>query len=151
MPVPFIGVILIKREQYTAAIKQLTAAIDRAHLLGSYVNRGYCYERLGHKAEAVSDYGTALRLTATSALEQEAQELARIRLASLSKDGSTVSTDTVRLHSLQIGSKIVTNVIASASAPGTDLLLGGSFLSKLRHWSPRHNCQVRPACLPALL
>jgi clan AA aspartic protease (TIGR02281 family) len=266
----YLGVILIKREQFIAAIKQFTAAIDRAHLLGSYVNRGFCYERLSHNAEAISDYGVALRLTATNALEQEAQELARIRLASLSNErpagqplsllppgqgplgsvlqpapvpsatapsspvasqapapwpgdrdtspiqpkpvttvpvlpprmteaiplqlndgtysvlvtingkltvpftldsgatdtaipaeilltllhtgtiseadmldkknyrlanGSTVSTDTVRLHSLQIGSKIITDVIASVSAPNTDLLLGGSFLSKLRHWS----------------
>jgi hypothetical protein len=50
-------------------------------------------------------------------------------------DGSTVPSQTFRIRSLKVGSKVIENVNGSvASAKGT-LLLGQSFLSRFKSWS----------------
>jgi clan AA aspartic protease (TIGR02281 family) len=54
-------------------------------------------------------------------------------------DGSTVPSQTFRIRSLKVGSKVIENVNGSvASAKGT-LLLGQSFLSRFKSWSIDNN------------
>jgi clan AA aspartic protease (TIGR02281 family) len=49
-------------------------------------------------------------------------------------DGSSVDGETVRIHTLQVGDRIVENVTASVSKTGSDLLLGQSF-QHFKSWS----------------
>jgi aspartyl protease family protein len=50
-------------------------------------------------------------------------------------DGSVVPSQTFRIKSLQIGDKIVENVIGSIGSVKGDPLLGQSFLSRFKSWS----------------
>ncbi len=50
-------------------------------------------------------------------------------------DGSTVPSRTFRIRSLKVGGKVVENVNGSVASLGSGLLLGQSFLSRLKSWS----------------
>jgi clan AA aspartic protease (TIGR02281 family) len=86
----FRGEVLVKQGQYRAAIAEFTQAIERIHLLASFVERGYCYQRLGQNADALSDYAMALQLTPTNLADQQAQEAARLHSEAISKKFTAV-------------------------------------------------------------
>jgi hypothetical protein len=50
-------------------------------------------------------------------------------------DGSRVSSDTFRIHSLKVGDREVRDVIGSVTNDADSLLLGQSFLTRFRSWS----------------
>lgn len=50
-------------------------------------------------------------------------------------DGSTVPSRTFRIRSLKVGGKVVENVNGSVASLGSGLLLGQSFLGRLKSWS----------------
>jgi aspartyl protease family protein len=50
-------------------------------------------------------------------------------------DGSKVPSQTFRIRSLKIGEKVLENVNASVASVQGDLLLGQSFLGRLKSWS----------------
>jgi clan AA aspartic protease (TIGR02281 family) len=50
-------------------------------------------------------------------------------------DGSKVSSEIYRIESLKIGSLVMQNVTVRVSAENSSLLLGQSFLSRLKSWS----------------
>jgi clan AA aspartic protease (TIGR02281 family) len=50
-------------------------------------------------------------------------------------DGSTVPTPTFRLRSVKVGDRVLENVTGSIALGSGGLLLGQSFLSRLRSWS----------------
>jgi uncharacterized protein len=50
-------------------------------------------------------------------------------------DGSTVPSQTFRLRSLKVGSKVIENVSGSVTSVKGTLLLGQSFLNRFRSWS----------------
>lgn len=57
-------------------------------------------------------------------------------------DGSTVSSEIYRIASLRIGGIIIENVTVRIAAEKSDLLLGQSFLSRLKSWSMDNARQV---------
>jgi clan AA aspartic protease (TIGR02281 family) len=57
-------------------------------------------------------------------------------------DGSTVSGETFRIHTLKVGDREVRDVIGSVSNDENTLLLGQSFLSRFRSWSIDNQRQV---------
>jgi clan AA aspartic protease (TIGR02281 family) len=50
-------------------------------------------------------------------------------------DGSKVTSQTFRIRSLKVGDMVVQDVTGSVSSPGSKLLLGQSFLRRLKSWS----------------
>jgi clan AA aspartic protease (TIGR02281 family) len=50
-------------------------------------------------------------------------------------DGSTVPSQTFRIRSLKVGSKVLQNVNGSVASVEGSLLLGQSFLSRFKSWS----------------
>jgi predicted aspartyl protease len=50
-------------------------------------------------------------------------------------DGSTVPSQTFRIRSLKVGSKVLQNVSGSVASVEGSLLLGQSFLSRFKSWS----------------
>jgi predicted aspartyl protease len=66
------------------------------------------------------------------------QEEATYRLA----DGSTVPSPTFRIRSLKVGDKVFENVTASVASAKSDLLVGQSFLSRLKSWPIDNSRQV---------
>ena len=50
-------------------------------------------------------------------------------------DGSTVPSQTFRIRSLKIGDVVMENVLATVASVKGDLLLGQSFLGRLKSWS----------------
>ena len=57
-------------------------------------------------------------------------------------DGSKVPSDTYRIASLRIGDIVMQNVTVRIAAENSDLLLGQSFLSRLKSWSMDNARQV---------
>jgi predicted aspartyl protease len=57
-------------------------------------------------------------------------------------DGSRVPSEIYRLASLRIGSLVMENVTVRVSADNSHLLLGQSFLSRLKSWSMDNARQV---------
>jgi clan AA aspartic protease (TIGR02281 family) len=57
-------------------------------------------------------------------------------------DGSTVSSEIYRIESLRIGGLVMQNVTVRVSAEKSSLLLGQSFLSRLKSWSMDNAKQV---------
>ena len=57
-------------------------------------------------------------------------------------DGSTVSSEIYRIESLKIGRLVMQNVTVRISAEKSSLLLGQSFLRRLRSWSVDNSKQV---------
>jgi len=57
-------------------------------------------------------------------------------------DGSKVPSDTYRIASLRIGGMVMQNVTVRIAAENSDLLLGQSFLSRLKSWSMDNARQV---------
>jgi len=57
-------------------------------------------------------------------------------------DGSTVSSEIYRIESLKIGGLVMLNVRVRISAEKSSLLLGQSFLSRLKSWSMDNSKQV---------
>jgi clan AA aspartic protease (TIGR02281 family) len=54
-------------------------------------------------------------------------------------DGSTVPSQTFRIRSLKVGSKVFENVNGSVASVKATLLLGQSFLSRFKSWSIDNN------------
>jgi uncharacterized protein len=54
-------------------------------------------------------------------------------------DGSTVPSQTFRIRSLKVGSKVIENVNGSVASVKGTLLLGQSFLSRFKSWSIDNN------------
>jgi clan AA aspartic protease (TIGR02281 family) len=50
-------------------------------------------------------------------------------------DGTQVKSKTFRLRSVQVGSKVIENVVASIASVNGNLLLGQSFLGRFNSWS----------------
>jgi clan AA aspartic protease (TIGR02281 family) len=50
-------------------------------------------------------------------------------------DGTTVPSQTFRIHSLKVGDVVVENATGSVGSPSGTLLLGQSFLSHFQKWS----------------
>jgi len=50
-------------------------------------------------------------------------------------DGSKAASRTFRIRSLKVGDMVVRDVTGSVSSPGSKLLLGQSFLRRLKSWS----------------
>ena len=50
-------------------------------------------------------------------------------------DGSTIPSQRFRIRSLQVGDRVVENVVAGISPGSGTLLLGQSFLSRFKSWS----------------
>jgi clan AA aspartic protease (TIGR02281 family) len=57
-------------------------------------------------------------------------------------DGSIVSSEIYRIGSLKIGGLVMSNVTVRVSAEKSSLLLGQSFLSRLKSWSMDNSKQV---------
>jgi clan AA aspartic protease (TIGR02281 family) len=57
-------------------------------------------------------------------------------------DGSKVPSDIYRVASLRIGGMVMQNVTVRIAAENSDLLLGQSFLSRLKSWSMDNARQV---------
>jgi clan AA aspartic protease (TIGR02281 family) len=57
-------------------------------------------------------------------------------------DGSTVPSEIYRIASLKIGDMVMENVTVRIAAEKSDLLLGQSFLSRLKSWSMDNARQV---------
>jgi clan AA aspartic protease (TIGR02281 family) len=57
-------------------------------------------------------------------------------------DGSTVSSEIYRIASLKIGGLVMQNVTVRISAEKSSLLLGQSFLSRLKSWSVDNAKQI---------
>ena len=57
-------------------------------------------------------------------------------------DGSQVSSEIYRIASLRIGGMVMQNVTVRIAAEKSDLLLGQSFLSRLKSWSMDNARQV---------
>jgi clan AA aspartic protease (TIGR02281 family) len=57
-------------------------------------------------------------------------------------DGSTVPSQTFRIKSLKVGDKVLENVTGSIASVEGSLLLGQSFLSRLKSWSIDNQRQV---------
>jgi predicted aspartyl protease len=57
-------------------------------------------------------------------------------------DGSMVPSDIYRVASLRIGGLLMENVTVRIAAEKSDLLLGQSFLSRLKSWSMDNARQV---------
>jgi tetratricopeptide (TPR) repeat protein len=57
-------------------------------------------------------------------------------------DGSTVPSQTFRIRSLKVGDKVLENVTGSIASVEGSLLLGQSFLSRLKSWSIDNQRQV---------
>jgi predicted aspartyl protease len=50
-------------------------------------------------------------------------------------DGSKVPSQQFRIRSLKVGNKTIENVVASIASVNATILLGQSFLRKLKSWS----------------
>jgi clan AA aspartic protease (TIGR02281 family) len=50
-------------------------------------------------------------------------------------DGSTIPSPEFRIRSLRVGNLVLRDVIASVTGPNGSLLLGQTFLTRLKHWS----------------
>jgi clan AA aspartic protease (TIGR02281 family) len=57
-------------------------------------------------------------------------------------DGSAVSSETFRIHTLKVGDREVRDVMASVTNDADSLLLGQSFLTRFRSWSIDNQRQV---------
>lgn len=57
-------------------------------------------------------------------------------------DGSKVSSEIYRIESLKIGGLVMQNVTVRVSAENSSLLLGQSFLSRLKSWSVDNAKQI---------
>ena len=57
-------------------------------------------------------------------------------------DGSRVPSETYRISSLKIGDVVMQNVTVRVAAEKSSLLLGQSFLSRLKSWSMDNNRQM---------
>jgi clan AA aspartic protease (TIGR02281 family) len=57
-------------------------------------------------------------------------------------DGSRVPSETYRISSLKIGDLVMQNVTVRVAAEKSSLLLGQSFLSRLKSWSMDNNRQM---------
>jgi predicted aspartyl protease len=57
-------------------------------------------------------------------------------------DGSTVPSRTFRIRSLKLGDKVFENVTGSIASAQGDLLLGQSFLGRLKSWSIDNSKQI---------
>jgi clan AA aspartic protease (TIGR02281 family) len=57
-------------------------------------------------------------------------------------DGSAVSSETFRIHSLKVGDREIRDVMGSVTNDTDSLLLGQSFLARFRSWSIDNQRQV---------
>jgi clan AA aspartic protease (TIGR02281 family) len=57
-------------------------------------------------------------------------------------DGSRVPSETYRISSLKVGGLVMQNVTVRIAAENSGLLLGQSFLSRLKSWSMDNNRQM---------